>query len=130
MKDGGGQSVFDFTKAELSCLNLNYSYTVLDKSILFMSVQEPWEKGPWKPILLHRFFQIVQRGSAPAAPGGLSKVPERSTASSASLSPLLHGPLCRLGVRWESRGNIYTFKFKLSHSLKGKAKLGFPDPSI
>lgn len=122
-KDGSGQSVFVFTKAELGCMNLNYSHTVLDKSILFMSPKEPWEKRPWKPILLHRFFQIVQRGSGPAAPGGLSKVPEDSNASSVSLCPLLHEPLCKLQVRWESRGNIYTFKFKLSHSLKEKKKL-------
>lgn len=63
------------------------------------------------------------KGSGPAAPGGLSKVPEDSNASSVSLCPLLHEPLCKLQVRWESRGNIYTFKFKLSHSLKERKKL-------
>lgn len=52
LKDGSGQSVFAFTKAELDCMNLNYSYTVLDKNILFMTVEEPWEKRPWRPILL------------------------------------------------------------------------------
>lgn len=58
-------------------------------------------------------------------------MPEDSNASSVSLCPLLHEPLCKLQVRWESRGNIYTFKFKLKSlsERKEKAKLGFPDPS-
>lgn len=86
-------------------------------------------KATVEPILLQRFFQTFQRGSGPAAPGGLSKVPEHSGASSASLCPLLHGPLCRLQVRWESQGeNISTLKFELSHSLKGKVERGFPGP--
>lgn len=127
MKGGGGQSVFVFTKAELGCMNLNYSYTVLDKSILFMRAREPWEKRPWKPILLHRFFQIVQRGSGPAAPGGLSKVPEPSHASARlTLARFTWAIVQTPELGGNPGGNIYTFKFKLSHSLREKAKTRLP----